>query len=181
MKFDLYPSQERKALLLPGAALKLAGLGGEEKLSAHVSSSTVTILKDKMNAREMAAAIGALNSLSIELTVKLSLACGDCDGCECCEDAEKFCDCYCDGCEDDCEDDCCGLEVPPCLLRQAGIPLNAGLDVEFDGGRVVITAAECKPDPLDAIPEVLMYTFSKSGYCLGNLRELLESGEIIDG
>jgi hypothetical protein len=72
------------------------------------------------------------------------------------------------------------LEVPPCLLRQAGIPLDAGLDVEFDGGKVVITAAECKPDPLDTIPEVLMYTFSKSGYCLGNLRELLESGEIID-
>ena len=47
MKFDLYPSQERKALLLPGAALKLAGLGGEEKLSAHVSSSTVTILRIK--------------------------------------------------------------------------------------------------------------------------------------
>lgn len=184
MKFDLYCSPERKAFMLPETALKLAGLNAEEKLNAHVAPGTVAILKENMNAREMAAAIGSLSALAVDMTVKLALACGDCEycglcgNCGLCGDRYSSCDDY-DDCED-CEEDCSGLEIPPCLLAQAGIGPYTGLDVEIDGDKVVVKAAKRKSDPLDSMPEILMYTFTKSGYCLSNLRLLLESGEIID-
>lgn len=110
MKFDLYQTPQRKALMLSGAALKLAELGGEEKLSAHVNPGAIAILKGKMTAREMVSAIGTLSELASDITVKLALACGGCDDCGLCEAEEN-------DSGDDCGEDCFGLDLPEVLMN----------------------------------------------------------------
>lgn len=170
MKFTLYQSPQSKAVMLPGAALKLAGMGTEEKLGAYISPESIVILKENMDAREMAEVVGALCTLAIDLTEKLMLACGNCDVCGLCED-----DNYCE----DCEYNCSGPEIPPCMLAEAGIEPHADLDIKAGDGKVVITAAAREPDLLDSVPEVLKDALTQSGYCLTSLRKLMESG--IDG
>ncbi|MEG2421808.1 MAG: hypothetical protein RSB55_09655, partial [Oscillospiraceae bacterium] len=73
---------------------------------------------------------------------------------------------------------CVGVEIPACVLRDAGIDPDEGVRFEVEDGVVVVTAME-EDDPLDELAPVLEATLTMSGVDMDALRELLESGEVI--
>lgn len=54
MKFALYHDRKKQFLSLPNAALKLAELHEEAKLTADVEPGSIVLLRDEMTAQEMA-------------------------------------------------------------------------------------------------------------------------------
>ena len=173
MKFELNHNPEHKAFSLPYAAVKLAELEKAEHLSAHVEPNLILLLPKGMTAGQTAAAAGALSDLACELTARLAKACGSCEDCGFCENEDAE---ICGDCEHPCE----GLSIPPCVLEKAEIPRCAALDIKAAAGKLIITAAEERHDPIDDLPEVVANTLLASGVCMANLRDILESGEPID-
>lgn len=181
MKFELYHDKKKKALTVPAAALKLSGLGEEEKLQVETENGGLFIAKEKMTAKEMATLAEFLSVLSLYYTVKLALACGICDDCGFCEmeDEEDIpqecqeCGSWKAGCDS-------GVVIPLCALQDAGIDPNAGVELCAEDGRIVVTAAD-EDDSLNELSDSLRSILTASGVCMESLRDLLTSGELIHG
>lgn len=140
---------EKGNLSIPSAALKVAGLNGETKLEGHIGAGQFAVTKKQMTAKELIVAIEFFKDLATDLTVKLALACGECDDCGyCC--GEEFWDDE-NSCPDDCthcKTPCHGVEIPTCLLEDAGIDPEVGLQFDTRDGEIVIREIEqAEPAP----------------------------------
>lgn len=169
MKFALYHDRKKQYLSLPNAALKLAELHEQAKLMADVESGSIVLLRDEMTAQEMADTINHLYEMASDLTVKLALAAGFYAENEPTEVPEE--------CRS-CEYGCAGVEIPACVLRDAGIDPDDSVSFEVDDGVIVVTATE-EDDQLEELSPVLGAALAMSGVDMDALRELLESGEVI--
>ncbi len=182
MKFELYHDKKKKTLSVPAAALKLSGLGEEEKLTVETGSGELFIAKERLTAKEMVAIVEFLSALASDYIVKLALSCGLCDDCGFCEmeDEEDIPQEYqeCGGWKAGCDS---GVIIPLCALKDAGIDPDVGVELCAEDGRVVVTVAKDKNDPLNELPYSLRSILEVSGVCMESLRDLLTSGEIIYG
>ncbi len=182
MKFELYRDKKGKALAVPAAALKLSGLGEEDRLRVETGSGGLFIAKEKLTARETAAIVEFLSDLASDHIVKLALACGFCDDCGFCEmedeeDIPQECQ-ECGGWENGCDS---GVVIPLCALQDAGIAPNAGVELCAGNGCIVVTAVRNEDDPLNELPDSLRGVLEASGVCMESLRDLLNSGGPIHG
>lgn len=184
MKTNIF-AQMKKNLTIPATSVKIAGLDGED-LEAHLGDGAIVLLREEMDAEQLIEAIEFLKDLATDLTVALACACGQCEECG---------DCYAcddeDGCPDDCarcKTPCHGVEIPACLLKDAGIDPEVGLQLDTRDGEIIIREIddewsddEDELDITDYVPEGLLTVLRGSDVCLTNLRDLLESGEIVYG
>lgn len=167
MKFIL--SNGDKGLKLPYAALKLSGLGEEERLELRILEGTAVLLPTAMTAMELLRAAGSLNELASELLTELACACGPCG------------DCGLDGtCDAQRPDGTPRIRVPDWALRGAGIPEDAKLVCDVDEGTVHIVRADFEHD-LSDVPPQLLKALRDAGVCMAELEELLMAGDVVCG
>lgn len=179
---------EKGNLSIPSAALKVAGLNGETKLEGHIGAGQFAVTKKQMTAKELIVAIEFFKDLATDLTVKLALACGECDDCGYCEGEDFFDDE--NGCPDDCvncKNPCHGVEIPTCLLEDAGIDPKVGLQFDTHDGEIIIREIDenwdggGEYDITEDVPAGLLEVLAQSDICMQSMRELLESGEVVYG
>lgn len=181
MKTNIFAPM-KKNLTIPAASVKIAGLDGQD-LEAHLGDGAIVLFREEMEAKELIDTIEFLKELSTELTVALACACGECDECGYCYGEDD------DGCPDDCErckTRCHGVEIPTCLLRDAGIDPAVGLQFDTRNGEIIIREIdddwdEDELDITDYVPEGLLTVLRNSDVCLSSLREMLEDERIIYG
>ena len=173
MKFKLYKNSAAP-LIIPNAALALAELSGGDSITAHVAESAIVLLPEKLNAAEAIAAIGALSELTEGLMLALS------DACEEYECTERQEECECKSCG---HPECRGIELPPCLMDEAGFPKDSGYEAFVVDGKIVITPATVLDENFtEDLPEVLRSFVEKNELDIGVLRTLVESeSEVVYG
>ncbi len=162
MKFTL--DIGKKGLRVRKEILDASGFQKEDALDVHGLDHAVVVLEEAMTAEEMVRTIHSLKDLASDLLVHLAKVCGPCEHCETpcpCLQAEKQ------------------VPVPEELLKQAGIPKGAKLDVFAENGRLTISAADA-PDLRDVPPEMLDL-LRQSGVCLDALEELMIEEAVVYG
>ena len=157
-----------KGVRIPAPVLNINGFGGGESVELHAMKEAVVVLKQYMNAKELAWAIHGLQKLALELSLHLFEVCGKCRDCG-----------------DDCPvDDLDGemIDLPGFLRDAANIPKNAKLcaSVDAKAGTVLIAQADYANDLRD-LPEDLVRDLAESGLCMCELEKMLMQGEIIYG
>lgn len=175
---------ERENLSIPSVALKIAGINDESRLEGYIGGKALGVCKKKMTASELIMAIEFFKDLSSDFTVKLALACGQCDDCGYCA-CEDGSDTIPEECRQ-CKTPCHGAEIPACVLAEAGIDADAGLQFDARDGEVIIREIEqewddSECDNPDNIPAELLAVLTQSNICIQHLRDLLESGEVVYG
>lgn len=170
MSMTLSRISHKEALVIPAAALDLAGFGGEEQLELHFEKDALAVLKRKLTARDMIEAITGLQEIAADLVRQLALASG--------KEAEAD---KSNGCEKKCDyAKTCDLAIPPCILAEAHIPFDRPLLAYVDDGAIVIKGEE--EDLLeDEIPDELLQTLMKGGANAEGLSNLLKGDRIVYG
>lgn len=163
MTFILEPG--KKGLRIRREIVDASGFAGNEALAVHGEEHAIVVMKEEMTAMELLQSIQSLSALASGMMACLAHICGSCGHCE-------------GGCP------YAHIDTEPtrpdeALLKQAGIPKDARLNVTAEDGAVIFEAAEGH-DLRDVPPEILEL-FRQTGVCLDVLDELLESGEIIYG
>jgi antitoxin component of MazEF toxin-antitoxin module len=179
VKFTLHKA--RKDCLIPTSARGVAGLKREKELRLEVENGVIVILRPDLNAKKLLAVSTFLRGLSSDMIAAVAKASG---GCICCGDCGGE-DCECDSCEY--RERCRGIELPHCLLKQAGITTGQPWKAEAGDGAVTIRAMpEDKSDDAaiadnlsDSIPEAVRLAFKEAGVCSARLEELLCSNDPI--
>lgn len=168
MKFKLN-KQPSAAVSVPLTALKLAQMDGSP-VSAHVDVGAVILLNNAMTASDTIAAIETLTELSDGLMAALLHACEDYLEGDCPDE-----DCVCETCD---HPDCCGIELPPCLMDEAGFPVGTGLEAFVEDCRIIVTPTTVlDEDFAEELPEPLLHFFTESKMDIGVLRALAEHGD----
>ena len=157
-----------KGVRIPAPVLNINGFGGGESVELHAMKEAVVVLKQYMNAKELAWAIHGLQKLALELSLHLFEVCGKCEDCG-----------------DDCPvDDLDGemIDLPGFLRDAANIPKNAKLCASVDAkeGTVLISQADYANDLRD-LPEELVRELAASGVRMCELEDKLMRGDIIYG
>jgi antitoxin component of MazEF toxin-antitoxin module len=176
MKFMLHKA--RKDCLIPTSALGVAGLKREKELRLEVENGVIVVLRPNINAKKLLAVSGFLRGLSSDMIAAVARASGGCICCGECSDDDS----QCDSC--DYRERCRGVEIPQCLLDQAGISTGQPWKTEVGDGVVTICAmpedessdADKLPDDL---PEAARLAFKEAGVCSAQLEELLCSNDPI--
>lgn len=170
MSMTLDRISHKEALVIPSAALDIAGFGGEEQLELHFEKDALAVLKRKLTARDIIEAITGLQEIAADLIRQLALASGK----E--AEAEKS-----NGCEKKCDyAKTCDLSIPPCILAEAGIPFNRPLLAYVDAGVIVIKGEE--EDSLEnEVPDELLQTLVNGGVNTEGLSALLKGDRIVYG
>lgn len=165
MHFKINHDLSKKTLVLPRAALQLSKTEDEKTLDLLVGSGYILVKREDLSVAESMEAIDQFSELTVSLLVQLAQ--------ESRRAAKRG---NCSGCEEDCD-----LMIPPCLLEQAGIDPDEGLDTAVEDGRVIVTAAEPDvdmPDPLEGQEEDVLGMLEDCGVDLDGLRMLLrQEGE----
>ena len=157
-----------KGVRIPAPVLNLSEFGGNEAVELNAMKNVVVVLKQYMNAKELAWAIHGLQKLALELSLHLFEVCGKCEDCG-----------------DDCPvDDLDGemIDLPGFLRDAANIPKNAKLCASVDAkeGTVLISQADYANDLRD-LPEELVRELAASGVRMCELEDKLMRGDIIYG
>lgn len=157
-----------KGVRIPAPVLNINGFGGGESVELHAMKEAVVVLKQYMNAKELAWAIHGLQKLALELSLHLFEVCGKCEDCG-----------------DDCPvDDLDGemIDLPDFLRDAANIPKNAKLCASVDAkeGTVLISQADYA-NGLRDLPEELVRELATTGLRMCELEDKLMRGEIIYG
>lgn len=173
MKFKLN-KQPNAAVSVPLATLKLAQMDGSS-VNAHVGENAIVLLTDAMTASETIAAIETLTELTDGLMAALLHACEDYLEGDCPDE-----DCVCETCN---HPECCGIELPPCLMDEAGFPVGTGLEAFVEDGRIVVTPTTVlDEDFAEELPEQLCELFAENDMDIGVLRTLVErDDEVVYG
>jgi len=170
MKFKLN-KQPNTAMSVPLATLMLAQMDAGP-VNAHVGESAIVLLNDSITASEMVAAIGTLTELTDGLMAMLLCACDDLVE-ESCPDE----DCEYQSCE---HPECCGIELPPCLLDEAGFPVGTGLEAFVEDGRIIVTPTTVLDEHFaEELPEPLRNLFAENKIDVGVLRSLVKRDEVV--
>ena len=137
-------------------------------VDVHVEEGVIVVLKHKMKAMELINAAYALQKLADKLLDHIDDVCG-----------------LCEHCTDSCpyqEIDEFGEEItlPDYLRKEAGIKEGAKLwaSVDEESGTVTISAVDGEYAILDVSPDVLDWLI-EWGICIGELENLLTSGEVV--
>ena len=157
-----------KGVRIPAPVLNISGFGGNESVELNAMKDVVVVLKQYMNAKELAWAAFALQSLAAELTAHLFEVCGKCEDCG-------------DDCPvDDLDSEM--IDLPGFLRDAANIPKNAKLCASVDAkeGTVLISQADYANDLRD-LTEELVRELAASGVRMCELEDKLMRGEIIYG
>lgn len=175
MKFELY-KEPTTSLAIPNSALKLAEMLDCKSITAHVAEDVIALLPERMTAAEAIAAIDALSELTGGLIVALANACEEYEFNEMqkCEKSE---------CETCAHPECCGIELPPCLLDEAGFPKSSGFEASVLDGRIIITPLTILDEEFaDELPEALRKFLTENEIDVSLLRSLVEDGsEVVYG
>lgn len=206
MKTNIFAPM-KKNLTIPAASVKIAGLDGQD-LEAHLGDGAIVLFREEMEAKELIDTIEFLKDLSTDLTVALACACGQAEpapmsrftfdetgsfqsatanfdfgtdyGANCVQ-LQAGDDCT------HCKTPCHGVEIPECMLRDACIDPEVGLQFDTRDGEIIIREIdddwgdEDDFDITDYVPEGLLTVLRNSGVCLDELREMLEDERIIYG
>ena len=158
-----------RGLLLPAAAMRLAGLDAGDKVEYHTLNGALVVLKGRMTAPELLAVVHQLTSMSAQLLHHLSQVCGQCEDCD--KDSCPY---------NDFEEE--AVQVNEYLREAAGIPDGAKLCAEVDeeAHTITVLAAEHRYD-LRSLPADLLETFMAVGTCLGKLEEHLIAEDTVYG
>lgn len=183
MKMKIFASMKGN-LTIPNAAIRIAGINGED-LETHISDGVIVLFREEMDAKQLIAVSEFLKEMATDLSVHLAVACGQCDDCGYCygDEDEDSCPESCANCKSPCH----GVELPICMLEEAGINPEIGLQFDTRQGEIIIHEIDdsCgdadEIDVTDYVPEGLLEVLRESDVCLNHLREMLESGEIIYG
>lgn len=170
MKFKLY-RKPTLPLTIPNPAMKLADMNTGESITAHVAEGAIVLLRESMTAAEAIAAIGALSELCDGLIFALTEACEE--KCFAQEDGQDECECM--GCK---RPECRGIELPPCLLDEAGFPKGSGFEAFVsDCGIVIKPITVLDEDFVEELPDVLRSFIEENEVDIGALRALVENGD----
>lgn len=165
-----------RGLLLPPAAMRLAGLNAGDKVEYHAWKGTLVVLKGQMTALELLTAARSLHDLSVELNTHLSKVCGQCDGCGA-------------GAENG-GDGCPLTDSPPqsplCSVSTCGENYARSLAPPLRGrpaalGSAAITGNGRHNHDLRDIPQDTLEMFRAANVCLGELRERLIAEDTVYG
>lgn len=168
MKFKLN-KQPNAAVSVPLATLKLAQMD-RSSVNAHVGENAIVLLTDAMTASKTIAAIETLTELTDGLMAALLHACEDYLEGDCPDE-----DCVCETCD---HPGCCGIELPPCLMDEAGFPVGTGLEAFVEDSRIIVTPTTAlDEDFAEELPEPLLNFFTESKMDIGILRSLVECGD----
>ncbi|NCC86294.1 MAG: hypothetical protein EOM05_00290 [Clostridia bacterium] len=154
-------TNQNNGLLVENEIIEKAELGDNVKLVA--TDHLIVLTKAKMTAMDLVETIDSMSTLLYSLIDGLAECCGECDGCDHCEDLDFE-----------------PIHLPDEVLKIAGIPIGTKLAafVEEDEGAVHIEPAEYDYDISD-VPVHLLATFSDYGICLGELDALLMENEVL--
>ena len=152
---------QNDGLLVENEIIEKTELGDNIKLVA--TDHLIVLTKAKMTAMDLVKTIDPMSTLLYSLMDGLAECCGECDGCDHCEDLDFE-----------------PIHLPDVALEVAGIPIGAKLAafVEEDEGVIHIEPAEYDYDISD-VPPHLLATFSDYGICLGELDALLIENEVL--
>jgi hypothetical protein len=125
-----------------------------------------------MNAKKLLSVSEFLHGVAASMLAAVALESGECSCCGGCFDEDCECD-YCAG-----RDDCRGIEIPGCLLKQAGISKDQKWKADAEDGAVTVRAVpEDEIQDSDAfpcgLPSVARDVFMEAGVCIPRLREIL--------
>lgn len=131
MSVILNRSSEQEDKRLFDETLCLAGLSGEEQLMLHFKKDVLAALKGKLTARDLIGTMNGLIEIAADLAAQLAIASRK-------DSSEEPCSCSgkCD------YEATCELSIPPCLLAEAGIPLDRPLLAYVEDGSIVIKGEE---------------------------------------
>lgn len=165
------PNTNTVSVKVERAVLERCGFDNRDELALYPHTDSLVLLKDKMTAVQLIHAIDHLDSLSAELLSALANACDE-------DEHEPSNDCS------RCRMPCHGIEIPPCLLEEAGIAPNVGLQFDTRNGEIIVSAidddwGDDDFDITDYVPERLLELLQNADVCTDNLRELLKNGEIV--
>ena len=154
-------TNQNNGILVEKEIIEKADLGDNIKLVA--TDHIIVITKAKMTAMDLVKTIDSMSSLLYSLMDGLAECCGECDGCDHCEDLDFE-----------------SIRLPNEVLEAAGIPIGTKLSafVEEDEGVIHIEPAEYDYDISD-VPPHLLDAFSDYGICLGELDALLIENEVL--
>ncbi len=168
---------KKNTILIPADVVEQSHLQPGESIAIHIGENTLVVIPEKLTALQAVNAIALLAEVGSELVDIVK------DACSTCKDQIKAGDCPL--LEPDDPKECFldsangpGVTLSDDLREQAGIPLNAKLEVFVDEGEVMIAEADYEHDITDVPPaarEVLML----AGICPCSLDQLIMLGKII--
>ena len=112
-------------------SLCLAGLSEEGQLRLHFKKDTMAVLKSRMTASELLGSITGLMEIAADLAEQLATASRTAA-----TEESQSCSGKCD------YEASCELSIPPCILAEAGIPLDKPLLAYVEDGSIVIKGEE---------------------------------------
>lgn len=164
-------------IVIPAEAVEASHIQPGEHIAIHVAENTLVVVPEKLTALQAVNAIALLGDVGSDLVAIVKDACGTC--------AERREQGLCPSGHLEDPERCPlkgmkghGVTVTDEAREEAGIPLDAKLEVFVDEGEMLVTAAEYEHDITDVPPTARM-VLTLAGICPGHLDELLMSEEII--
>lgn len=168
---------KKNTILIPADVVEQSRFQPGENIAIHIGENTLVVIPEKLTALQAVNAIALLADVGSELVDIVKNACGTCA----CRLKEGKCFIE----EMDNPDQCPlkstdgpGVLLSDDLREQAGIPLDAKLEIFVDEGEVMIAAADYEHDITD-VPPAAREVLALAGICPGYLDQLIMSGEII--
>lgn len=168
---------KQNTILIPAEAVEHSHIQPGEHIAIHVGENTLVVVPEKLTALQTANAIAHLTAVGADLLSILKEACGTCE-----ERREQG---LCPSGHLLDPERCPlknmkghGVTVDDAAREEAGIPLDAKLEVFVDEGEMLVTAADYEHDITD-VPPVVRQALALAGICPGHLDNLITSEEII--
>ncbi|NCB42278.1 MAG: hypothetical protein EOM59_06620 [Clostridia bacterium] len=149
-------------------ALCPAGLSEEEQLRLHFKKDMRAVLKSRMTTRDLLRAITGLMEITTDLAEQLATASRTAA-----TEEPQSCSGKCD------YEESCELSIPPCILAEAGIPLDKPLLAYVEDGSIVIKGEE-EPFPTKVTGALLRFLADEKVDAEG-LSDLLKGEKIVNG
>lgn len=155
MKIEFAHSPITKGLYISPELSDKTSLKDADSIDVYACNSAILLLDKKMKPWQFVEAIDMLNTVATSLIMRLKNAARD----------------Y--------EESCRQISVPEELLKLAGIPFGAPLDIMCDEGEIYITISDEEDDPLEHLPRFLREFFDDEDLDSEALRLFLNSEESV--
>ena len=169
--------QKNVTFSIPVEDAAYSGFAPDGEFTLHAGESLLAMTPREMTALQAAQAIGALTKITTGLLEAIQSACGSC------EERREQGLCPSGHLED--PEQCPlkrmtghGVTVDAGARAEAGIPLDAKLEVFVDEGELLVAAADYEHDITD-VPPAVREMLALLGICPGHLDDLIQDGEVI--
>lgn len=160
--------------IIPAQALDLSHFRPDDPFAIHCGENTLVVVPESMTALQAANTITVLTEITSDLIAAVKDACGTCE--------ERLEEGLCPTGYLEEPDQCplkhmdgIGITVADALRKDAGIPLDAKLEVYVDMGELMVSAADYEHDLTD-VPPIARETLALAGVCPGHLNHLIIDG-----